>query len=294
MKKGIFASPRVLLLIGFIFIFSYSKVSALEKCYRINNNNICINNEQYVNLEKIGFSDLEINNLDNEEFNKNKNLKGKVVSKKISYYKDIYYYNEDGTIATNEQIVTADEYNKFNPISIISPYGLTNGYIETNMKKMTTTIICLGNTYRYKISLEWKSNPKVRSNDIIGIGIENDKVYYIGNRTFNQTYCISNSNCKSNSSANFKNQETGIGANFTLPNGNYTILNSYLYFDVGKKISNVTSMKAYGDYKHAIKTTNSVEANSYNINGGGINLFSSVMSKYDSINTSVAQWTGNW
>jgi len=67
-----------------------------------------------------------------------------------------------------------------------------------------------------------------------------------------------------------------------------------LYFDVGKKISNVTSMKAYGDYKHAIKTTNSVEANSYNINGGGINLFSSVMSKYDSINTSVAQWTGNW
>lgn len=135
MKKGIFASPRVLLLIGFIFIFSYSKVSALEKCYRINNNNICINNEQYVNLEKIGFSDLEINNLDNEEFNKNKNLKGKVVSKKISYYKDIYYYNEDGTIATNEQIVTADEYNKFNPISIISPYGLTNGYIETNMKK---------------------------------------------------------------------------------------------------------------------------------------------------------------
>lgn len=161
-------------------------VLSKEEYEFINDKKIKITEEEYNNLLDLGFSENEIQNMNVEEYEKNKNLKGKVVSKKISYYKDIYYYNEDGTIATNEQIVTADEYNKFNPISIISPYGLTNGYIETNMKKMTTTIICLGNTYRYKISLEWKSNPKVRSNDIIGIGIENDKVYYIGNRTFNQ------------------------------------------------------------------------------------------------------------
>ena len=53
-------------------------------------------------------------------------------------------------------------------------------------------------------------------------------------------------------------------------------------------------MKAYGDYAHAIETTTSTEANSYNINGSGINLFLGVINKYDTITTSVAEWTGNW
>lgn len=296
MKSRLISSLKLLLLIGAIFIFLDKKVLALNQqdCYLYNNNGICINKIQYNNLINLGFTDFEIKNINIEEFNKNKELSGKVVSQVINYYQDDYYI-DNGIIKTKETKITKEQYDSYyknnNAFSLKS---LTPGYIETNMKKMSTTIISINNVYRYKITLEWKSNPSVRSYDIIGIGMENNKVYYAGNRTFNQTYCTSSNSCKNSSAGIFKNQETGIAVAFDLPSGTFSQLSSYLYFDVGKKIGTVTSMKAYGDYAHAIETTTSTEANSYNINGSGINLFLGVINKYDTITTSVAEWTGNW
>lgn len=295
MKSQLISSLKLLLLIGAIFVLPNKKVLALNQqdCYLSNNNDICISESQYKNLINLGFTDFEIKNISLEEFNKNKELNGKIVSEVVNYYQDNYYI-DNGIVKTKEIKITKEQYDNYYKNNNFSLKALTPGYIETNMKKMSTTIILINNVYRYKVTLEWKSNPSVRSYDIIGIGMENNKVYYVGNRTFNQTYCTSSNSCKNSSTGTFKNQEAGIAVAFDLPSGTFSQLSSYLYFDVGKKIETVTSMKAYGDYAHAIETTTSTEANSYNINGSGINLFSGVIDKYDAITTSVAEWTGNW
>lgn len=73
-------------------------------------------------------------------------------------------------------------------------------------------------------------------------------------------------------------------------------MNSYLYFMIDKTSSSttLTTMYAYGDYSHAVKSTNSSNSNYYSINKGGINLYSSIINSYDEVPTSEAIWTGTW
>ena len=72
----------------------------------------------------------------------------------------------------------------------MSIFGMQAGYIETGAKKMTTRIISTNGRYRYKVDLEWKSMPKVRSYDILGMCIENNVSIY-SNVYFQQNYCYS-------------------------------------------------------------------------------------------------------
>jgi hypothetical protein len=87
-----------------------------------------------------------------------------VVSENIKYYKTVTYKNNNQLYSLNNNFisetfeVSEEEFNLGLKNSNIVLYGYS-GVIETNYKKMTTTIASNGNYYRYKVVLNWKNIP---------------------------------------------------------------------------------------------------------------------------------------
>ena len=272
------------LLLGIVGCNTIS-VSAMEtnlNTYFYNYNGVEITETEYSNLESLGFTDNEIMYMSQTEFNDNKDLKGEVVSEITTYVK---------VINGIEQVVSKEEYEAPD----MSIFGMQAGYIETGAKKMTTRIISTNGRYRYKVDLEWKSMPKVRSYDILGIGIENNVSIY-SNVYFQQNYCYSSGRCSSSTTSSKKSTSTGGAASFKIPSSTLlTSLSSYLYFNVDKKSSmTITELNAYGDYSHATKTISESNAKNYSITRAGIVLQDSIASYYDAISYAQAVWTGSW
>ena len=113
---------------------------------------------------------------------------------------------------------------------------------------------------------------------------------------FQQNYCYSSGSCSSSNVSVLKNSTTGGAALFKLPtSSSITSMNSYIYFMVSKTSNDtLKSMYAYGDYAHAVKNTSSSNSSYYTINKTGLNLYSSIVDKYDEIPVAKATWTGTW
>ena len=174
-----------LLLTGFI-----SKVSALEMNNNriINNKGVIIENKYYNNLVNLGFTNNEILNMTQMEFDENKNLIGNVVSTNDKYYKVVINYdNNDNFVSSRTQEINEQTYNSGDIITNPINQRSSNGYTETSYKKMTTQIILLSYGYRFKNTVEWKNIPSTRSYDIIGIGID---TIYLQILCFNKTIVI--------------------------------------------------------------------------------------------------------
>ena len=266
----------------FVTVVGVDVNASANNPFLINNNNIEMSEVEYNNLLNLGFTNSEILNMTIGEFNNNKDLIGEVVSVNSNYY-DInnnLINFEDGIVGGN----------------LVGLYGSFNGYIETEYKKVTTTIVSVNNYYRYKVTTEWKKMPSTRSNDIIGIGIESSDVYIISDITFQQNYCYTNGSCSSSQISIPKKSSSGGSAIFNLPtSSSINSLSSYLYFTVNKNTTGtITELNAYGDYSHATKTVSSSSVSGHSIHNGGIQIPSSVYSKYDAIPTSNARWTGTW
>lgn len=217
----------------------------------------------------------------------------KKLSETVKYYKTIE--------SSNVQMFGANSPNKGYTVEI-SKKEYDNGTsvdsikasVETNYKKMTTTIYQNGNYYRYQTKLEWKTMPKNRSYDIIAIGI-NPSVSIASLVSFNQYYCFTNGECKNNSAHYGKTTSNGGGASFKIPSGDLTVLNSTIYFDVKKNVSaTILRQDAYGDYSHATSSVSSSQSQNYSINSLGINLNGAISNSYDSIPVAQATWNGNW
>lgn len=217
----------------------------------------------------------------------------KKLSETVKYYKtmearNIQQLNTNSLNSSYTTEISKEEYDSANNTNSI------NASIETNYKKMTTTIYQNGSYYRYQTKLEWKTMPKTRSYDIIAIGI-NPSVSIASSISFNQYYCFNNGECKNNSTYYSKSTASGGGASFKLPTGDLKVLNSTIYFDVKKNI-NATILKqdAYGDYAHATSSVSNTQSQNYTMNTLGINLNSSISNLYDSIPVAQATWNGNW
>lgn len=303
MKSKVMFMFSSLLLVTSIFTLSSYSVDADNDCYILNNNDICITEEHYNNLINLGFTDFEIQNMDSEIFEENKDLEGQVVSSITNYYIDTNYYL-NGQVTSISNQVTEEEYENFIPLEgMMGSIGNVNGilsysgYTETVGKRMTTTIINNGSYKRYKNTVEWKNIPVTRSYDIIGIGLEDEKVHYVANRKLRQTYCTSVTDCSVGVTATFKNMETGVGAVYKLPTGTYVEMSVYMYFDVDKRsgVGTLTELYAWGDYSHATSSVTQSQATSgYTIGSGGIYIEADLSSSYDAINKATAYWSGTW
>lgn len=211
----------------------------------------------------------------------------------VSTNSSSYVLSEGNNSYTEE--ITKDEYNNFDPNSLVVPLDYSNGYIETNYKKMTSSIVKNGSTYRYKVILEWKTMPSTRSYDIIGIGFP-ASVKPESSLVFSQNYCFTNGNCYTGVSYTPYIGVNGVGASFALPVGTLSSLKQTLYVDMIKANSSSTILRqyAYGDYSHATKSISYNNSRNYVVSSGGIILDSSIDSYYDSINTANATLSGEW
>lgn len=223
-----------------------------------------------------------------------------VVSENTKYYKTVVYkksnqlYSLDNNIVSETFEVSEEEFNyeSLNSNVVLAGYS---GVIETNYKKMTTTIASNGNYYRYKVVLNWKNIPSTRSYDIIGIGfLGSVKVH--NSLNFTQEYCTSISNCTTSTTNYPQIFSSGAGTTFKLPTGTLTSLKQTLYFDVEKNTtSTIILQEAYGDYSHATSSISLANAKKYSVVANvGISLNSSITSYYDTISVAKASWEGTW
>lgn len=204
-----------------------------------------------------------------------------------------YSLNEINNSYSEE--ITKEEYDNFDLNNLIVPLDYSNGYVETNYKKMTCSIVKNGSVYRYKVVLEWKTMPSTRSYDIIGIGFP-ASVKPQSSLAFNQNYCYTNGSCYTGVSYTPYIGVNGVGASFALPTGALSSLKQTLYVDMVKSDSSSTILRqyAYGDYSHATKSISYDNSRKYVVSSGGIVLNSSINDYYDTINTANATWSGTW
>ena len=214
------------------------------------------------------------------------------------YYKTTYYNGYVDGIDTLSQPsfmteeITQDEYNSYNYVT--DSMSRVSSYISTEYKKMTISILSNGSYYRYKVVLDWKKMPKIRSYDIIGIG-HNSNVKIVGTPTFNLKYCTSSSNCTTSTSSTKQTFSNGAGASFKLPSGTFVTMQATYFYDVAKSgSSTLYSQTAYGDYSHATSSVTASQAMQYSVNNSGIVLDSSITNSYDTINTAAVSWSGTW
>lgn len=264
----------------FVFSLCIGKTKAAE--YE-NYFGIEMTNQQYNNLLELGFSESEIYYMDNQTFEDNKDVLATLVAENERYYKSVYT-DLDGNSYSTE--VSAAEYENQSPIQ-------TRGYVETEYKKVVTTMSQLSNQFRYKVTTAWKNMPSVRSYDIIGIG-HADPVYIPTAVNFSYTYCYSSGECITDTLYYFKQKlSTGGSAVYKFPKDARS-MTAVLYYDVSKNTTDtITSLEMCGDYSHATTNVSSSVYNSHGININGI-LLGTNGSYYDAIPCAITTWGGSW
>ncbi len=253
---------KILRVFILLILFSCNFVSASNEF--INKNNVEISSTDYTNLLNLGFTRNEIMNMELDEFNANKNLKGMIVSQ-----------NQISTKNNGYQL-------------------LSSGYVNSIDKNTTISIISIDKGYRYKVTVEWNKMPSARSYDIIGIGIDPTVKIY-SNLYFKINYCYSSSNCSNNGVFTQSVSSTGATGVFKLPSGSLSSMSAYLYFDIAKNTdSTITKLNAYGDYAHAMKNISLDSARKHSINRGGISLDNSISNYYDNMTTATTSLNCSW
>ncbi len=209
-----------------------------------------------------------------------------VVAQSDKYFKTITSSNLSKEYTVE---VSKEEYDNFN--ESISP--CVSGSVETAYKRLSTTIIKNGESYKFQVKLTWKNFPKVRNFDIIGIGFipsvrAGTSIY------FKQEYCYSSGECKTSTTYTPKTFSSGVGANFKLPSGSLKSLSQTLYFYVYKNVdATINTLYAYGDYSHNVSSNVTFEqSKNYTVSPAGIVLDNSLYNSYDEISTSDATLSG--
>lgn len=277
-KKNKLYSYIVMLLFVFTISMGQIKATQYENYYGVE-----MTNEQYNNLLELGFSEDEIYYMDMETFTANKDTLATLVSKTEKYYKSVYTDLNGNSYSTE---VSAEEYENQSSIQ-------ARGYVETEYKKVVSSISQLDNQFRYKVTTSWKLLPSVRSYDIIGIG-HRDPVQIPTAVNFYYTYCVSSGDCITDRTYYYKQKISyGGTAVYKFPTTARS-MTAVLYYDISKNTTNtITSLAMCGDYAHA--TTNVVYSNysGHSIDIDGI-LLGSASSYYDAIPCARSTWSGSW
>ena len=277
-NKKVFAYGVIAIFVSIIFMGQVN-ASEYENYYGIE-----MTNEEYNTLLNLGFNEDEIYYMSEDIYLENKDLDATLVDKNQKYYKTVYTDLIGNSYSTE---ITESEYEN-------QPSQNARGTVETEYKLMVTTISQNGNKFRYKISLGWKDMPSRRSYDIIGIGFDDD-VYIDSAVNFATYWCNSYGTCLTDQTyANKKKTSTGGAAVFDFPDSAIS-LSATLYYDVSKNTSNtITRLAMYGDYAHATSNVSASSIGDYYITHNGLELWSTIGTKYDAIPAAISAWSGSW
>lgn len=252
----------------------------------INYFGIEMNEEEYDNLINLGFTPDEIYHMSEETFIQNKDIESTLEVQNNKYYKTVYTDLSGNSYSAE---ISKDEYDNQ---SGITPRGTVN----TEYKTMTSSLTRNNNnTFRYKVTVLWKNIPSTRSYDIIGVGF-NDEVYISSFVYFTYHYCDSYNNCTTSGEYHDKKTlSTGGSAVYKVPSGDLASLSATLYYDVSKNTTNtITELSMYGDYAHATTNVTPYLYTNHTVNNSGLQLYSSIISKYDAIPYAQSSWIGTW
>lgn len=284
-----------------LILMSTTTVKASNEVYYTNNKNINMTEQEYNNLLGLGFTELYISNMGQEEFMSNKDLVGTVLSESTKYIKQTTVMR-NGIKSTTREEITKEEAEELqsqnNPTR--GPAGnYYDGVVESLVLSTTSKIIGISNTYmRFMNITEWLIMPSERKNDIIGIGIESSKVYIASAIVFREDWRKTNGVSGYDESCYPKTNTAGGSAIFELPTGSLQSLEATLYFNVAKKsnVGTITLLYAGSDYAHAIYYVNPNNLlNHYLINYyNGIYIDYLYSNSYLTSSPAIASFVGTW
>ncbi|MBT2639860.1 hypothetical protein [Bacillus sp. ISL-39] len=227
-----------------------------------------ITTQEYQNLLNLGFTDEEIEFMDQEELEQNKNLKGKVVGQDINYVKTTH--GTETKVEKLDEKTYKEEVNKVKEkekkTSDIS--AQLSKSTTTSYKTMTTSVVLLsGSTYRVKNSVTWDRMPMYSYVDVTGVGI--NEAYWgplpgteYGKQNWKTwSYCngyLNGSATYTKDSTKWKRGSGGYSLKINLPDDETTggcaadrveELSSYMYYSVSPMTS-TNRLDAYGQYAH--------------------------------------------
>lgn len=212
-------SKKILIIIAAFFCFM--SIVKAETVYTTAKG-FDLTDKQLLNLKELGFSEKEINSMDREEINYNKDTEAKLVDSNTIYSKIVYTYKVNNisamslnkksvfSIIDNDYIDLDDEKNlvlvdvksyniseeEYNNLGKIPEYSVNaENIVETTGKKLVTTIsyISSSNRYRLKNTLTWKNMPKNRHNELYGIIYEEGNANtVVGSQKAYYNYTIDN------------------------------------------------------------------------------------------------------
>lgn len=258
-------------------------VSASE---HVNYFGIEMTEEEYDNLINLGFTPDEIYHMSEETFEQNKDIESTLEAQNTKYYKTVY------TDLSGNSYSMEISKNEYDNQSGITPRGT----VTTEYKRMVSSLSQnSNNTFRYKVSLTWTNMPSTRSYDIIGIGF-NNQVYISSLVNFSYYYCDSYNNCTTSGEYHDKKTlSTGGSAVYKVPSGDLAALSATLYYDVSKNTTaTLTGLTMYGDYAHATTNVTPYLYAEHTVNNNGLQLYSSISTKYDAIPYAQSSWIGTW
>ena len=283
---------------------STTVVNAANEVYYINRNNIEMTESEYNNLLSLGFTEGYISVMDQEEFIANKDIEATLLSSDKKYIKTTTAMRNGIKITTAEEITEEEAIRE----KELHSQGVPNrgpagnyydGMVVTTVIGMTASIAGIGNTYmRFTNNFEWYSPPTDRYYDIIGIGIEDNKVERATPIVFGEHWVNTDYTTGYNAVCYPKYVSTGSLAIFKLPESSLRTLYMNAYFNVRKidNVGTITSLYATGDYAHAINNVNPDNLLSHvSINQtSGIMIDSTYVADYINFPEAVASFVGTW
>ncbi|WP_342513947.1 hypothetical protein MKY34_03975 [Sporosarcina sp. FSL K6-1522] len=239
-------------------------------------------------LLNLGFSNEELDIMDEEIYNLNKEIVGEIVASDTKYFKIIEVLEDDvSTLNGNtdnaqlselQQVIELDKETYFKEIeydrldnSLITPFGYIPGKTTTSYRTLNTFIskIQEGKKYRIHTSTQWHKMPAHRKIDVIGTSINSAFWAPVPKSQQGQQAWTTGNSCPpitssrtqsyNSSSSSWKHGPSGYTLSIDLPNnvikntvcGSSTVksLLSFAYFDV-TRLANTKQLDAYGKYLH--------------------------------------------
>lgn len=265
MKKTIIFLVMLLINIPFVNAETIEEKILENKTYT-NNEGVTINQENYNKIKDL-LEDIEIENIDENIYQKINNSE-KAVAYETTIIETEYVKIGNDTFVLNQKVITNDELND------ISTASTTEGSVvhTTSYKQLHLWVFSNSDgTYTFVIQNSWKKIPSNKSFDVLafrweGTVTENKNTIY-----GEQIYKISTSQVNppfieyQYGNGNYKYESNGVGLSQNLVNGDYYYVNQ---LEITASCSG--TIKLYGTYQHAQGDLTLSDSKSYSISSSGL------------------------
>jgi len=243
--------------------------------------------------------------MDYETFQKNKDIEARIVARDKKYVKTTTIMRNGIKFHTSEYLTEEEMLEEVQAAKEQPPYSTRgvpgtyyNGGQETDYKAIQMIIMNINDdVMRYKLDTYWYIMPSNRSYDIMGIGIEANKVQINSGIDFREDWWTTSNTTDHTTGMYEKIESTGGVILFPLPSGSLDSLEQYMYFNVIKKsgVGTIYSLTATGDYAHATATVSNNVYNYMSVNvAGGIVIDNPYANSFDEMSAAMANFIGTW